>query len=109
MDFTHGKFPPYLKDLVKTLLTVSQKGSACEYLTHKLNFEAIEKLKNIQNKLEELKDKMQSSFEESQTNAEELKALVADCKLFGEIEDVYKSKGESENKFGFRDLQRKCN
>ena len=34
---------------------------------------------------------------------------MADCKQFGEIEEIYKSKGEPQNKFGFKDLQLKCN
>lgn len=45
----------------------------------------------------------------NQTNAEKLQALLPDCKFFSEVEDIYKSKGEPENKFGFRDLQRCCN
>jgi hypothetical protein len=68
-----------------------------------------EKLSNIQNKLVDINDKLKSASEESQTKAEELQPLIVDCKLFSEIEDVYKSKGEPENKFGFRELQRKCN
>ena len=52
---------------------------------------------------------MQIIFEETQANAEELQLLLADSKQLAEIEDLYKSKGKPQNKFGFRDLQRKCN
>ena len=38
LKYAHSIMPPYLKDLVKTLLTISQKNKACEYLTQRLNF-----------------------------------------------------------------------
>ena len=101
--------PAYLKDLVKTLLTFSQKKKTCEYLAKKLNFQVGEKLRNIETKLEDFKSKITVAYQDSQNNAEELQALLADCKQYGEIEDIYKNKGEQQNKFGFRELQRKCN
>jgi hypothetical protein len=35
-----------------------------------------------------------------------MQCIVADCKFYAEIEDVYKSRGEND-KFGFKELQKK--
>jgi hypothetical protein len=51
---------------------------------------------------------MQAAYDESHTNPHELQDLLSNCKSFGGVDDVYKSMGEAENKFGFRDLQRRC-
>jgi hypothetical protein len=69
MEFGHNSCPAYLKDLVKTLLTLVQKPRACDYLTFRLNFEVREKVNNIENHLRDLKDKMQTVYDGCQANA----------------------------------------
>jgi hypothetical protein len=65
-DFIFSEFdfkksiPHYLKDLIKTLLSLDMKRFASDYLNLNISFEVSDKLRGIEMKLTDISDKITS-------------------------------------------------
>jgi hypothetical protein len=54
-----------LKDLLKTILSISQRQYACKYISKHFSFEINEVIHLVRGQLEEIKDQITTAFKNS--------------------------------------------
>ena len=97
---------PNLKDLIKTLISLSQKQSTCKYISKHFPFEITEVITLIRGQLEEIKDKIANAYKNSEGDSDKVQlflSLLQTCKFYNSIEEVFKNKGDY-GKIDFKEL-----
>jgi hypothetical protein len=88
---------PNLKDLLKTILSISQKQYACKYISKHFAFEINEVILLVRGQLEEIKDQIATAFKNRLGDSDKVQLLLSllqICKFYNSIEDTFKNKGE---------------
>jgi hypothetical protein len=78
-----------LKDLIKTLLSISQKENSRKYIAKNLNLDVQEEINRIRGQLEEVKEKIEDTFKNSREDSDRaqlLLSLLKTCKFYNSIE-----------------------
>ena len=78
-----------LKDLLKTVLALSQKQFVCRYISKHFSFEIPEVISLIRGQLEEIRDKIEKAFKNSREDSDRVQSLLAQlkiCKFYNSVE-----------------------
>jgi hypothetical protein len=86
-----------LKELLKTILSISQKQYACKYISKHFSFEINEVIHLVRRQLEEIKDQIATAFKNRLSDSDKVQLLLSllqTCKFYNSIEDTFKNKGD---------------
>lgn len=78
-----------LKDLLRTVLALSQKQYVCKYISKHFNFELPEVISLVRGQLSEIRDKIDNAFKDSRQDSDRVQLLLSllqICKFYNSVE-----------------------